>query len=197
MAQQTESRAIEILSEKRRLSTGTRSRLTREETPEGPRYVVRCLEHGEDYEARHRSDGDEKSLRPYRFCEGCAEAAGIHEPKEKGGKKTDNANSGRCVGCKQVRANTTLYGHVDAPLAQWVRLCKDCQAPGGQARAEVTNRFMDLERRRRKLWKGMSATERLLLSSRMVIDRWPDPNRERPPKPGTSEAEEVEDDTLA
>lgn len=124
----------------------------------------------------------------------------MQKPEEKASAKgaVDLANSGRCDGCYQVRANTTLYGHVDAPPGSWVRLCKQCQAPGGQPRAEATNRFVELSKKRRKLWKGMSRKERSLMSSRMVIDHWPDPNRERPPKPGAEAkaGEEAEHETM-
>lgn len=164
----------EILQDSVRRATGTRTILERV-SREGQPYeiIVVCVTHDVSWKAENRAHGERLAKKPYGFCSQCAKIVG-----GLGGSTNhhaDHANSGVCdeeLGCGQWAEITTVFGNVQAPRSTWVRLCKNCQDPQGQARANVTNRFIKLIEKQQKGYKGLTYKQRARVSGQFVIGSW-------------------------
>jgi hypothetical protein len=164
----------EVLQDRVRRSTDTRTTVERVSSyGEEPVILVTCVDHDVVAQADHRNHAEHLAMRPYSFCKDCAKIVGMVEAETR--HHADGANSGFCdheLGCGRWAEVTALFGNVVAPRDQWIRLCKTCQDPNGQARANVRNRFHEQIEERRKVYKGLSYKQRARYSGKFVIGSW-------------------------
>lgn len=150
-------------------------------------YTITCEEHGGKCEVFTLRDADHASVYPYAWCMDCHENF-YGTPKRKArsnGRKVDMANAGTCdrvIGCGTHRQLTSMFGHVDAPRSEWVRLCKDCQTPGGPARQRLDKRLEAYVDASKAVWKGMSKKRRQTIMHRMAIAAHPDRKKKYVPE---------------